>query len=263
MAGVSNWLEGARDEGGLLVPGDPAKHGCDLILRSGQVEVHAGEEAGAALAWEEFDSALRPNAGRDQWRFCLWTANDGSEYSRLLTGAGTGVGLAVEGRCRTATMPVVAARQTRRNRFNRSMAKGVAVPLAPWSRVSPAVVRDGALLDTLCAVLAERPEARAHLDDPERVRRLAVDLQGDPREPVVVPTLARSATVEVLEALHREGLAHPYGGRPLPGDPKPDLDALVAALQAAGVEVPADEIAAVLQEHHVDVWPWPFQAVTV
>ena len=250
-------------DGGLLVPADPAKHGCDLILRAAHVEVHAGAEEGAALAWEEFDSALRPIEGGDQWRFCLWTANDGSEQSRRLTGAGTGVGLAVEGRCRIVTAPVVAARQTRRNRFNRSMAKGVAVPLAPWSRQSPAVIRDGALLDTLCAVLAERPAARARLADATRVAALVDDLQGEPREPHDLPVFGRGAAEEVLLALRRAGEGHPFGGRPLPGDPVPSTAALVELVLAAGVTAPRGEVEAVIQEHVVDVEPWPFHALTL
>ena len=63
MAGVSDWLEGAREDGGLLIPADPTKHGCDLILNAEHVEVHAGDEAGAALGWDELDSIYRPLDG--------------------------------------------------------------------------------------------------------------------------------------------------------------------------------------------------------
>ncbi len=37
------------------------------------------------------------------------------------------------------------------------MAKGAAVPLAPWSRMSPTLAHNGLLIDVLSAVLAERP----------------------------------------------------------------------------------------------------------
>ena len=128
---MSDWLQAARDEGGLLIPGDPAKHGCDLILRTDQVEVHAGEEAGAALAWEEFDSPHRPLDGaRDLWRFDAFATSDSG------IGGSSGLGLKVQGRWVLATVDVRAARMTRRNRFNRSLGTDTIVPLAPWSRIA-------------------------------------------------------------------------------------------------------------------------------
>jgi hypothetical protein len=176
--GATAWLEGATDEGGLLIPGHPARHGCDLILRSSQIEVHAGEEEGAALAWEEFDSAHRPlDDARDRWRFAAYTVDD-TGVSRWFVN-GTGLGLDVEGRCRVAALPVIAARDTRRNRFNRSMTDRVTVPLAPWSRQSPALRREAAVLDALVALLAGRADLRARLDDPAWVSALAGRLQED------------------------------------------------------------------------------------
>ncbi len=262
MAGVSDWLEGARDEGGLLIPGDPAKHGCDLILKADHVEVHAGEEAGAALAWEELDSLHRPLDGvRDRWRFEAWATATG--VGPLKHMAGSGVAIGVDGRCHAVTVEVMAARDTRRNRFNRSMAKGAAVPLAPWSRMSPTLAKNALLVDVLCAVLAERPGARARLDDPARVTRLAADLKAHPRELVEIPVMARSATVEVLEALQRTGRAHHYGGRPVPGDELPSVDDLTLALQQEGVGADPDQIRAVVEEHHLGIEPWPFGALTL
>jgi hypothetical protein len=258
---VSSWLEGAKDEGGLLIPADPAKHGCDLILRSGQVEVHAGDDAGAALAWEQYESRHRPlDEARDRWRFDAWAANDST--SGRWTPPGTGVGIEADGSCRVALLEVAAARQTRRNRFNRSMAKGFAVPLAPWSRQSPALARDWGLVDLLCVVLAQRPDARARLDDPARVTALARDLQGEPREVLEIPVLARSATVEVAEALVRTGLGHPLGGRPVPGDPLRPAGEVVEGLIAEGVSADREDVARVVEERYTSVDPWPFEAVT-
>jgi hypothetical protein len=178
MFGATEWMEGAAEDGGLLVPGNPAKHGCDLILRSGQVEVHAGEEEGAALAWEEFDSVHRPlDDARDRWRFAAYAVDD-SGISRAFVN-GTGVGVEVEGRCRVVTLPVIAARDTRRNRFNRSMSDRTTVPLAPWSRQSPRLHREARVLDALTALLAERPDLRARLDDPPWVTAVAERLQDD------------------------------------------------------------------------------------
>lgn len=262
MAGVSDWLEAARDEGGLLIPANPTKHGCDLILKAEHVEVHAGDEAGAALGWDELDSMHRPLDGfSDRWRFDAWaTATDVGPLRHM---AGSGVGITVHRRCHAVTVQVMAARDTRRNRFNRSMAKGAAVPLAPWSRMSPTLAHNALLIDVLCAVLAERPEARARLDDPARVTQLAADLKDRPLELVDIPLVARSATVEVLEALRRLDRGHRYGGRPVPGDPLPSADELAAALRQEGVGVDPDQIREVVEERHLAVDPWPFEAVTV
>ena len=245
-----------------MIPGDPPKHGCDLILKAEHVEVHAGEEAGAALGWDELDSVYRPWDGfSDRWRFEAWaTATDVGFLQHM---AGSGLGITVHRRCHAVTVQVMAARNTRRNRFNRSMAKGAAVPLAPWSRISPTLAHNGLLVDVLCAVLAERPEARARLDDPARVTQLAADLKARPLELVDIPIMARSATIEVLEALQRTGRGHRYGGRPVPGDPLPSVDELVAAVEREGVGVEPDQIREVVEEHHLAVEPWPFEALTV
>jgi len=262
MAGVSDWLEGAREDGGLLIPGDPLKHGCDLILKAEHVEVHAGEEAGAALGWDEMDSIYRPIDGySDRWRFEAWaTATDVGPLKHM---AGSGLGITVHRRCHAVTVQVMAARDTRRNRFNRSMAKGAAVPLAPWSRMSPTLAKNALLIEVLCAALAERPEARARLADPARVTQLAVDLKARPLEFDDIPLVARSATVEVLEALQRIDRAHRYGGRPVPGDPVPSADELVVELQREGIGVEPDQIREVLEEQYFSVEPWPFEALTV
>ena len=86
---------------------------------------------------------------------------------------------------------------------------------------------------------------------------------------VTPPAFAGRTTVEVLAALDDLGHGHRFGGRPIPGDPLPPADDLVAqvvdhirANPRQGITVEADEAREVIDKHYL-VDPWPFGAVTV
>jgi hypothetical protein len=170
--GVSNWLEGARVDDGLFVPADPAKHAVDLLLASSHVELQAGSATGV-LRWEDFGRAGDRTVGRNRWSFAPWAAWDVEAEDRWTAG----VGIAVHGRCVVDTLEVRAARDTRRNRFNRSMTDKPAVPLAPRSRIDRTLRHDGDRLDGLCVRLARDDVLRARLDDAAWVEGILADLK--------------------------------------------------------------------------------------
>jgi hypothetical protein len=166
----STWLAEATEDGGLVLPGWPADDACDLILRADQIEVHAGEEAGAALAWDEFvpRDQVHGRSNTDRFWFDFWIV-DRRRFA--------GIALRVEGRCRVATLEVIAARSTRRNRWELT-GDFPKVPLVARDALFGGQRKDAALVDDLCTSLAARPELRSRLDEPGRVAQLIQDLQG-------------------------------------------------------------------------------------
>src|ERR1700712_2650273 len=92
---VGRWPAGARaDDGGLLIPGVPARRACDLVLTAGRVLVRADDEV-AELSWA--DVADRPDAltnegvapnrlDGDRWRPGPWTQQKGSSGAALWVG---------------------------------------------------------------------------------------------------------------------------------------------------------------------------------
>ncbi len=63
------------------------------------------------------------------------------------------------------------------------------------------------------------------------------------------------------------GFQHRLWGRPLPDEPRPDLDvvvgAVVKALTANRSALPPDEpwIRKMVHKHYLDITPWPFVAL--
>jgi hypothetical protein len=252
---LSRWLQGARFEGGLLIPGHPSRHACDIRLAVEGAHIVA-DDLDALLLYEHVDRLRTQET--DRWRVTSWVA-----------GGNGGIGVAVTGGGRYA--PELHAlgqrRRTARNRFNKWGDAWPYAPLAPRNSVAPATDTDRALLDVLCRALAMRPSWRTQLADQGRISQLLDDLATHDRKVRHTNMGARRQTTEVrlaMRALHYE---HELDGRPLPGlvyAPETEMiDAVLARVHASPYALPTSEtmVRAVLLEHYLDIPPWPFQAL--
>ena len=123
-------------------------------------------------------------------------------------------------------------------------------------------------LRALAAVLAARPEYRARLAEPERVSRLARELTQGVLPPPAVREGARRDTIDILLAIRQAGLVRPVR-RPLPSDPVPAPDGVLAAVREhldanpyrKGRHVDDDTVMRVVRSVYLDVEPWPFAAL--
>jgi hypothetical protein len=159
-------MKGARVDDGLFLPGYRPRQCADLLLASTHVEVQAGDVTGA-LGWDEFEAMDQDTDRHDVWIFAPWSKHEYQPVGLVIRG---------RGRCAVETMPVIAARASRRNRW----AAPGGYPSVPLTQISPllgAPDQDWRLLDGLCAALAAREDLRARLDEPGRVALLVQDLQ--------------------------------------------------------------------------------------
>jgi hypothetical protein len=249
----SSWFAAIRaDARGLIVPGRPARHACDLLLGPSTITVSA-RGTSADLAWEAYES---PHG----WRL--------GEFA-LGRGGPIGVALHVEGEAVGVTDAVRRRTRTLRNRLARFLADGIVLPLNAAFVATRASRAELDTLDALCRLLAGDVTVRSRLAEPERVQRLAVDL-AEPVAAVAERTGARRASVEIATAMHALKFRFPLGGRPLPNQqPLSDLPALVDRVigyiernpYAAGVEVKREDVERQLQRDYTQVDPWPFAAL--
>ncbi len=109
------------------------------------------------------------------------------------------------------------------------------------------------------------PELRSRLEDNDRVRRLASELDSQRLKLAEQGTGIAHDAVDIHFALTRLGYTHRYT-RPLPSSSQPTAaevtDRVCAALAAnpyrIGRETDRDQVKRIVRRDFVDVEPWPF-----
>lgn len=257
----SPWLNDARFDAGLLIPGHPTRHAADLRLAPDGVEVGAQGIDATSLDWADLRSSLTSSGGRaDWWAITPWSPGRGGQI---------GVGIAVDGRYVERTAGVRRATRSWRNRLNRFLQDGIVVPLCAVGHISWAVDRDRNTVELLCALLVERPDLRGRLAEQDRISELIRGLQTSKLDMPPYRMGARRATTEILTALRLLGYEHRFHGRPLPGEVLPEIDEIVPRVLerirsnrfAAGVVVDEDQVRSVVKRDYLDVEPWPVDAL--
>lgn len=260
---AGGWVSGATaGDGGLVLPGYPAyRFVADLVLGADQVMVRVGTTS-AALDWDDCTAQHRRSRPENDW----WMVGPWRTRGR----GPIGIDFIVRGRYVELTEPVWAGPTSWRTLAPAAMGQA-SIPLFTGTRwYRPTVEAQWATVDVLCALLADTPELREPLRDPQRVARLAADLAAGPLPPTpLVMMRARRSTTEVLSALRSLDYPHRYGGRPLPGEALPPLDDMVeqvmaelrASPYAAAVSVDPGHARDVIQRFYLDVQPWPFGAL--
>lgn len=134
----------------------------------------------------------------------------------------------------------------------------------------PVMDQERDTLRALCQSMATRPALRSRLAEPERAGHLVAAMAARPLRARREVWGLRPSTTAVLGALRRLGHRHEIGGRPLPGEARPDLEVIVDQVldstgrnpyrAAAGFD--RDTVARTVTRHFLDVAPWPFAALT-
>lgn len=251
---LSVWMVRATPvPGGLLVPGRSTRRGCWLLLEPTGARVGADDLA-VDLPYESYGAR-----GDDAWTLSQWTTTRG--------GGSIGVAVQGTGRWAAALGPLRGRRRSLGGWLDRVQSSPGSVPLYLPRTVSLSVDADRSVLDVLLQTLARRPAWRPQLASPERVAQLLRDLDTHDHREVFPITGARRRTFETVLVLQRLGYVHPLRGRPLPGDPRPDGEQVVAAvleaLAANRYALPADEaqVRALVHRRYLDVAPWPLAAM--
>lgn len=248
-------------EGRLVLPSRRQFRGATLVLTADAAVLEA-PRAGVSLAWPSFGAS---NGWNLHW----------IEVPPSILGAWSSrAEVTFQAPSDGAAGPVRAASGLQRAE------KEVAVLHREYEQLPGSKARRDMAVALLTA-LAKRPELRPGLDRPVAVRQLVADMRTTPMKAVEPPLGWRRRSVEVVTALY-----HPGGpltdagsraivgrprilGRPLPGDPPIDPQALTDAVlrfldnpwaRARGA-LTADDIAPALRRLVVDVKPWPFQAL--
>ena len=261
---MSGWFLRARADGGLVIPGGPWGHTADVVLTTRGLDLRVGPLV-AALEWElaASQSVLdrAPGDWDRSWGDLWWFTSGGS--------GGVGVGVRVDGALIERTREVRSRTRSLWNVLNGWSVEGVVVPCWSVAHRGPAVDADLATIRALCAVLRDRSELRERLADPVRLDHLAFDLRNVRRRRVPPRTGVRRTTFEILAALRSLGYLHRYENRPLPGEPLPEPDLVVAAVVArlranpfcADLDISEAQVSETVRRHYLDVEPWPFDAL--
>lgn len=266
-------------DGGFVVPGRCVTgRGCTLWLTESGATVSFGS-TWALLPWADHRASLpsppvpgAPGADVDEadrdpgWTISyLQAGQHGSNPGVAVRVCGLTIAL-VEPVRRASAGPGALGAVWRRVR--KMTQGGPAVPLAAalWFTQDE---RDRDLMEALCLVLAQRPEARARLADQDRVERLLADLRTARLRRFYRGDGLRGITLDTIIALDALGYVHPVLGRPVAGDPidAPDvvqqrvLDRLLGSpYHPDGVEERA--VADTVRRMYLDIEPWPFAALT-
>ncbi len=263
------WLAGARvDDDGLVLPGIPTRHTCDMTVGPDGVVLTAGWTS-TTLPWGHhrahpapiaFDPTYRSANGGDGWWLTAWSSGN--------NGGTTGIAVAVVGDDAERTTRVRKLRSTWRTRLGRLGATGEAVPLVIGALLEPRLDAERGIIAVLCQVLAERPELRARLADRGRTERLLADLRRRPLPMVLDIDHASRRPFEVGSSLKRLGYTHALRGRPLPDEVLPPLNEVVSRVLAdlrrnpfsrdLGIGEP--QVRAIVRQRYL-VEPWPFGAL--
>jgi hypothetical protein len=256
--GPSPWLEGARDDGGLFLPGSPERHAADLRIGPESVEVSAGGKT-VGLAWSHAALDLRTRLG-DGWRLVPWIC---------ARGGCAGAAIDISGSYVERTAEIQAALQTRRNRLLRFLLEAADIPLCASTVGSVRLDDDREAIGILCSILAVEPEMRARLAQPVRVNRLIHDLKTRRFRFAPFRVGFRRAVTEVLTGMRLAGFEHRFGGRPLPGVTLPPLDEVVRRVleriaenpYARGVVIDQERAREIVRRNYLEVEPWPLEAL--
>jgi hypothetical protein len=262
---ATGWLEHARFDEALTIPGHPRRHAADLRLTPARVELIAPMgRARAHLDWSDYGPAFPPglvDQGGDGWWIGQWSAGRSGPI---------GIGVGVDGDSLSATAAVRTAIRTWRNRLNRWLQDGSVVPIYAIGHVSGAVDADRQAIQALCALLVLRPELRPRLAERGPVEQLASDFRSIRHHTPGYRMGTRRSTVEITTAMHLLGYEHRFFGRPLPDDQLPNEAEAVERVRqriasnpyARGVHVDDEAIRAVIDKDYLGVEPWPFRALT-
>jgi hypothetical protein len=260
---VSSWLAGgAAVDGGVLIPAKPRRHAADLLLSPSGVTLTA-RGTSAHLPWSDArpSAAWGPTIPAGGWMVSSYTAGRSGPL---------GVAIAIGEDVIERARDVLDATRTLRNRLIRpSAGEPTVIPLWALGSVRRRNDADRETTMALCAVLADRPELRARLGEPDRAEHLAADLAHRARRCRSEHLGVKRTTMEVLTAMRLLGLAPRYYGRPIPGDVLPPTGELVdrvlerihANRYARDVGVDREMAERVIARHVLAVEPWPFEAL--
>lgn len=240
-------------EGGLLIPGKSPGRGCDLLLAPYGAYLKVAD-LGIWLSYEDYHPS-----GAEGWEIKNWTATRG----------GDPIGVAVHGTGRYAEPFTQLRRQhgVLRRIGDRLNDRPDTLPL--WAAFGQArgMRADLFAMEALCRALSSHPQWRAQLGVPSRVAQLLWDFAAQVHSPVPERTGGRRKSTEFFMTMQILGFQHRLWGRPLPDEPRPDLDvvvgAVVKALTANRSALPPDEpwIRKMVHKHYLDITPWPFVAL--
>jgi hypothetical protein len=103
------------------------------------------------------------------------------------------------------------------------------------------------------------------------MNRLVSEMVRNSRGVVGEPFHVRRSAIEIRTAMHALKLVHPYGGRPIPGDPlsvsqEEAITVVMAQVAgnrfAEGVTLDPDDVASQLDKEYFSVEPWPLSQLT-
>jgi hypothetical protein len=243
------------DDAGFLVIAPARRRAVRLRLTPEGPEAFCGSVPPLLLAWDHQAaglSAIGREPGPDTWGLIEWGSGDEECY---------GLGLQLDGAY------VAAGAQLRRATRRRLAARTKPLPIIRGSGMYRTVPRERDTLRALFAVLSDRPELRRRLAEGGRMQRLAGDLTVGLVQLPTTPFMRRDPD-GIIDAMEREGLGHPYG-RPLPGQPRVDGQAVLDAMRARIAREPKPTrptfddttMERVVRRVHLDVTPWPFGAL--
>ncbi len=264
----AGWFAAARvDDDGLVLPGIPPRHACDLTLGPEGIVVTAGWTS-ATLTWGHhrplpgvpvIRSATERAAAGTGWWLTTWASGNSGP---------AGVAVAVSGDDVEHTARVRELRSSWRNRWTRLDAKDVAIPLVVASMLDPRIDAERGIVTVLCQVLAGRPELRARLAERGRTERLLADIRRRPLPAVSDVDPITRRPLEVVLSLRRLGYTHVLDGRPLPDEVLPPLDEVVSRVLAdlrrnpfsRDLGIGERQVSAAVRQRYL-VEPWPFGAL--
>jgi hypothetical protein len=243
------------DGRGLLVPALARARASQLILAPEAARLVLGSDE-VGLAWDAFGTdATLTGTGWDLGPY--GKGRDGSN----------GLAVTTHGELAEQVAPLRARTSTFLRRMSSRSDTERAVPLLP-NKEGPYRDRLEATLRALCTVLRDEEPLRAALAVPTRSARLAHDLADRPRERVAEHMGIGPGSIEVGVALTSTDHRWRYN-RPLPGEHRPAIDEVVAAVRshlattagAGTIAIADDELDRLCRVGYVDVEPWPFDAL--
>jgi hypothetical protein len=263
------WLDVAYcSDTGLVIPGTPARYAADLRLSVDGVHVQRAS-IDVALPWIETSRS--------------WHLGSYVRGSKPVTRAGVpatpsggmiNAGLYTREGYADRMVPIFMSLRASRRRFpftdplKRGIEMSYVVPLYA-RRNGTLLSKDAWSIWNLCLLLSQRPELQPRLGDPDRTENLLRDLRGH-ELPVVRGHLGvRTESIQIRTAMRGANIAHPLGGRPVPGDALVDRDEAIANIVARLSTGPYTKTANVNPKHveeildaeYFNIEPWPFAAL--
>jgi hypothetical protein len=252
---------------GLVIPGIPQRYGADFRLAVDGVHV---EKAGidVAFPWTETGKS---------WHLGSYVR--GRKVARnqsMPTMPSSGIvnaGLYASHDHADRLVPIFVDLTATRRRlpftdpFKKGIQAGYVVPL--YARRSDTYSKESWSIWNLCLLLAQRPELQRRLGEPTRTDRLVRDLKEHRLPAVRSHRGVRTESVEIRTAMRGASIAHPLGGRPVPGDILIDREAAISTIVNRMASIPyskgdkantkcAEEI---LDAEYFKIEPWPFAAL--